>query len=174
MTSVLEGELTTAAKDILTGIQTSLKEARQQFIADMASMAPVGLTTQLRSIPGIGPYVAACLIGEIQDVRRFNSAKELIAYAGLDPKIRQSGRSLNATGRLSKRGSPHLRRALFIAANVARQHDPNFRSTYERKRNEGKRYTVATCVVAIDKTLKLAPSFWPFQSVKTCSKMGKS
>ncbi len=159
LATVLEEELTTAAKEMLTGIQTSLKEARQQFIADTLALAPAGLTTQLRSIPGIGPYVAACLIGEIQDMGRFNSAKALIAYAGLDPKIRQSGHSLNNTGRLSKRGSPHLRRALFIAANVARQHDPNFRGTYEKKRSEGKRYTVATCVVA-RQLLKTVRAVW--------------
>ncbi len=119
LTTVLENELTTAATEMLTGIQTALKEARQRFVADTLALAPAELTAQLRSIPGIGPYVAACLIGEIQDMQRFDSAKALIAYAGLDPKIRQSGHSLNHTGRLSKRGSPHLRRALFIAANVA-------------------------------------------------------
>lgn len=108
LADVLEDELTTAAKEVLSGIQTSLKEARQCFVADTLARAPAGLTAQLRSIPGIGPYVAACLIGEIQDMARFGSAKALIAYAGLDPKIRQSGHSLNSTGRLSKRGSPHL------------------------------------------------------------------
>jgi transposase len=159
LSDVLEDELTTAAKEMITGIQTAVKDTKAQFVTDTLAVAPKELVDQLRSIPGIGPYVAACLIGEIQDMQRFGSAKALIAYAGLDPKIRQSGHSLNVTGRLSKRGSPHLRRALFIAANVARQHDPNFRSTYDKKRNEGKKYTVATCVVA-RQLLKTVRAVW--------------
>lgn len=51
-------------------------------------------------------------------------------------------------GKLTKRGSPHLRRSLFIAANVARRFDPNLQALYDKKRAEGKSYTVATCVVA--------------------------
>lgn len=159
LSTALEDELTIAAKEMLAGIQTALKEAKAQFVTDTLAVAPRELTTRLRSIPGIGPYVAACLIGEIQDMQRFKSVKAVIAYAGLDSKIRQSGHSLNSTGRLSKRGSPHLRRAVFIAANVARQHDPNFRATYEKKRAEGKRHTVATCVVA-RQLLKTVRAVW--------------
>jgi transposase len=48
--------------------------------------------------------VAASIVGEIQDIHRFKVAKELIAFAGLDPKIRQSGKALNSTDRLTKRG----------------------------------------------------------------------
>lgn len=103
---------------------------------------------RLQTIPGIGPYVAASLIGEVQDMSRFATAKAFVAYAGLDPKIRQSGHTLNSTGRLTKRGSSYLRRSLFIAASVARQYDPNFKALYEKKRSEGKGYKVAVCVVA--------------------------
>ncbi len=57
---------------------------------------------------------------EIQDMTRFKRQKQLVAYFGLDPRIRQSGHTLNSTGRLTKRGSPYGRRAIFIAAGVAR------------------------------------------------------
>ncbi len=113
----------------------------------------------LRSVPGIGPFVAASLIAEIQDMRRFRNAKTLIAFAGLDPKIRQSGHSLNSTGRLTKRGSTHLRRSLFIAANVARRYDPYFKALYDKKRGEGKKYT-ATIIVVARKLLAITRRVW--------------
>jgi transposase len=154
-----EVELTQAAQGIMAAVQQQLKAARRQFVADTAANAPVGLMRRLQSIPGIGPFVAASLIGEVQDMQRFSSSKALMAYVGLDPKIRQSGHSLNATGRLSKRGSPYLRRNLFIAANIARQYDPYFKALYDKKRAEGKRYTVANIAVA-RKLLKVVRSVW--------------
>jgi transposase len=124
------------------------------------ALSAQGETFQLlQTISGVGPFVAANVIGELQDIRRFPKAKHLIAYAGLDTKIRQSGKALNSTGRLTKRGSSYLRHSLFIAANVARQHDPQFRALYDKKRAEGKTYKEATVVVA-RKLLLVARSVW--------------
>jgi len=159
ITELLEGELTNDAEKLLTGIQTAIRDARAQLYKDLATSAQGDIFRLLQSVPGIGPYVAASIVGEIQDVRRFKTAKELIAFSGLDPKIRQSGKALNSTGRLTKRGSRYLRRSLFIAANVARQCDPQFQALYDKKRAEGKSYTVATCVVA-RKLLLVARSVW--------------
>ena len=106
--------------------------------------------------------VAASLIGEIQDMEKFRGThglKALIAYAGLDPRIRQSRKSLNSTGRLTKRGSSHLRRSAFISANIARQHNPVLKAYYEKKRAEGKSYKVATCAVA-RKQLAIIRAVW--------------
>jgi transposase len=103
--------------------------------------------------------LTASLIGEIQDMRRFATTKTLVAYVGLDPKVRQSGNTLNSTGKLSKRGSSQLRRSMFIAANVSRQHDPNMKAFYDKKRAEGKTYTQATCAVA-RKLLTVVRAVW--------------
>lgn len=157
--SVLEDELSTAASELLVGIQTQFKAARAQFIAATAASAPPELMRLLRTIPGVGPYIAASLIGEIQNMQRFTTAKAVIAYAGLDPRIKQSGKCLNSTGRLTKRGSSYLRRTVFIAASVARRYDPQFKALYDKKRDEGKTYTVATCVVA-RKLLTVIRSVW--------------
>ncbi|MBI2450586.1 MAG: transposase [Candidatus Nealsonbacteria bacterium] len=77
--------------------------------------------------------------------------RELFARSQREPEvallqtiIRRSGHALNSYGKLTKRGSPYLRRALFIAANVARMFDPELKAYYEKKRSEGKCYTVAT------------------------------
>ncbi len=102
----------------------------------------------LTSIPGIGFKLAFILWTEIGNIKRFDHPKRLVAFSGLDPKIRQSGHCLNNQGKLTKRGSPHLRRALFIAASIARIHDPELKLYYQKKRSEGKRYTVAVCAVA--------------------------
>jgi transposase len=144
---------------MIAGIQASIKAARKQFIIGTATSAPAGLMQRLQTIPGVGPFIAASIIGEVQDIKRFRSAKEFIAFTGFDPRVRQSGHSLNNTGRLSKRGSPHLRRSIFIAANVARRYDPYFEAIYQKKRDEGKRYTVANIAVA-RKLLKVIRSVW--------------
>ena len=98
----------------------------------------------LTSIPGIGFKLALIIYSEIGDIARFNHPKRLVAFAGLDPKIRRSGKVINSTGKLTKRGSPRLRYAIFVAANIARMHDPDLKAYYEKKRQEGKRHTVAT------------------------------
>ena len=105
----------------------------------------------LQSIVGIGPHIAPSILAEIGDVTRFPSSKQLIAFAGFDPKQRQSGSSMNRTGRITKRGSPELRRVLFLAASVARRYDPELKLYYQKKRDEGKRYTPA--VVAVTQKL---------------------
>ena len=105
----------------------------------------------LRSIPGIGVTTAQTIVAEIGDINRFKDSKSLIAYAGMDPKVRQSGKLLQKNTRLTKRGSPHLRRAVFIAAGVGRQHDPELKAYYEKKREEGKRYKEA--IIAVSKKM---------------------
>jgi transposase len=159
MTKVLGEELSDTTKELMQAIQSSIAKARQQLYQDIASSADSEIYSLLQTITGIGPYVAASLIGEVQTMERFPTAKSLIAYAGLDPKIRQSGKVLNSTGKLTKRGSPHLRRSIFIAASVARQFDPSLKALYDKKRSEGKSYTVATCVVA-RKLLAITRRVW--------------
>jgi transposase len=102
----------------------------------------------LESITGIGWKSAFAIWSETGAIEKFASAKQLVAYAGFDPKIRQSGHSLNSQGKLTKRGSPYLRRALFLAANCARMHDPELKVYYWKKRGEGKKHTVAVCATA--------------------------
>jgi transposase len=96
----------------------------------------------LTTIPGIGPVTAATILGEIGDIHRFSSIEKLVAYAGIDPTIYESGQFQAREAHMSKRGSPHLRHALWMAASVARQHDPELRAYFEKRRAEGKAYGV--------------------------------
>lgn len=102
----------------------------------------------LGSIPGVGPTIAATLISEIGTVTRFSSGKALVAYAGLDPKVRQSGMTLKRNTRITKRGSPYLRRSIYIAASIAQRHDPELKNYFMKKTSEGKAYKEATVAVA--------------------------
>jgi transposase len=72
----------------------------------------------LTTIPGIGKKIAHILASEIGDINRFNNAKQLIAYCGIDPAVKQSGNFNGTRNRITKRGSPFLRKALYIAATV--------------------------------------------------------
>lgn len=96
--------------------------------------------TTITSIPGIGVLHGAIILSEIGDIYRFSSADKLAAYIGIDPSVHQSGDFVGAKTRMSKRGSPYLRRAVWMASVTAVQHDPMFKAYYEKKASEGMRY----------------------------------
>lgn len=95
--------------------------------------------TQLTSITGIGTTLAAVILSEIGgDISKFSSAAKLAAYAGIDPTVKQSGDFNGTRMKMSKRGSPYLRRAIWLASTIAAFKDPAIHALYERKRAEGK------------------------------------
>ncbi len=65
-----------------------------------------------------------------------------MAFAGLDPSVHQSGQFQAAHSHLSKRGSPYLRRAIWLATLTARRYDPQLAAYYQRKRNQGKHHNL--------------------------------
>jgi transposase len=100
------------------------------------------------SIPGIGPVTGGAIIGEIGDITRFGTPRKLQAFAGMDPKVTQSGQFAGTDNKISKRGSPYLRRAVYIAANIARIHDPIFKEHHDRLLTRGKHSKQALAAVA--------------------------
>lgn len=100
------------------------------------------------SIPGFGVKLSAIVHHEVGDMTRFRNVRALIAYAGLEPRMRQSGAQLNTTGRISKRGSAELRHALFIAANVACRWEPELKTYYQMKRAQGRTHVEVLCIVS--------------------------
>jgi transposase len=110
---------------------------------------------RLMTVPGVNVICAATFLAAIGDIRRFRSARALVAYLGLDPRVRQSGSEPARGGRISKRGSASVRWALVEAANsVVRQPGP-LHAFYQRlraRRGHGK------AVVASAR--KLASLFW--------------
>jgi len=96
----------------------------------------------LTSIPGIGDATAARLLGEIPDIHQFQSPKQLAAFAGVSPRLWQSGSSVRGMTRLAKTGNPRLRKALFYPALVAKVHNPPLRTFARRLEGAGKKKMV--------------------------------
>lgn len=92
----------------------------------------------LQTIPGIGEVTATVLLAELPEIKRFQSARQVAAFAGLTPKHRQSGSSIHGRARLSKMGSARIRRALYMPAVVARRCNPVIQDLARRLAERGK------------------------------------
>ena len=100
------------------------------------------------TIPGISFKIAGSILAEIGDISRFNSPAKLLAFAGLDPSMYQSGKFFSTHSVMVKRGSKYLRFALMTAARMVCLNDSTFNAFKDRKMDEGKHYMVAMGHVA--------------------------
>ena len=97
------------------------------------------------AMTGVDPSVGLQLIAEIGDVRRFAQKSSLVAFAGIDPGRDDSGSKVSNKGRIGKRGSPHLRKTLFVIMSILLQLRPKDDPVYQfldKKRSEGKPFCV--------------------------------
>jgi transposase len=110
---------------------------------------------RLMTVPGVNVIVAASFLAAIGDIRRFKSARNLVGYLGLDPRVSQSGAGPTTHGRISKQGSTRARHALVEACwSVVRQPGP-LKAFYERIRaRRGHRIAIVAAA------RKLACLFW--------------
>jgi transposase len=143
--------------------QIELYDEQNEIIETKIENVMKYFDSKITSVPGISGILGPIILGEIANVDRFTSVKKLIAFAGLDPIISQSGRFENKTGAISKRGSPLLRQALFLAANVARMNDENLKRFYDKKISEGKHHYSALNATAA-KLLRIV--FWVLKNNK--------
>lgn len=136
--------LITQAVDSLNAVYDALYILRGEMLR-LASLLPE--FDVVMSMYGAGEITGPQLMAEIGDVRRFTHKGALVAFAGMDAPPYQSGTFDSKSCRISKRGSPHLRRTLFQIASVILQHskpdDPVFRFM-DKKRAEGKHFYVYT------------------------------
>jgi transposase len=139
-----ESEADPKVNEVLESLRIQLERGAKELRAHLNTQTNPRLHKLLKTIPGIGPITADILLAEIGDIERFKDGKSLVAFAGFDPKVRQSGATLSRNTRLTKRGSPYLRQAIFFATSVAQLHDQEFKDYYQKKRNEGRGYTEAT------------------------------
>ena len=96
------------------------------------------LHSVIMTIPGIGFINGGMILGEIGDIHRFSEPKKLLAFAGLDPSVHQSGNFQAQRTRMSKRGSKVLRYALINAAHNVVKNNATFKAYYDAKRAEGR------------------------------------
>lgn len=99
-------------------------------------------------LKGIGALSGAAIIAEIGNFNNFNTAQQLLAFAGIDPGIRQSGDSIHSKGKMVKHGSAHLRMHIMNCAKTFMLHNPAINEYYWKKKNEGKYEYVALSHVA--------------------------
>ena len=92
----------------------------------------------LMKIPGFGYIQTAYLLATIENISRFDSPNKIMAMAGLDPKIRQSGQFKASRTRMSKRGNKLLRHTLIRSTNNVRKNSNTMKSYYLKKKSEGK------------------------------------
>lgn len=105
------------------------------------------LEPRILSIPGIGNLTGAMILGCIGNVQRFKDGICLVAYAGFDPSIHQSGQ-VSLKGHITKRGNKYLRRYLDNASTVAIRYNPVIKVLYHRLRAKGKSHRVAILACA--------------------------
>ena len=115
-----------------------LKERQIEEIESSIISHPLVIKSPLKQLKGINDIEIGYIMSAIISISRFASSKKLVAYAGLDPKIRQSGTWQAPRTRMSKRGNKLLRYALiWTAYNMSRYEGP-VRRYYELKRSQGK------------------------------------
>lgn len=102
----------------------------------------------ITTIPGIGDTLGAIILSEIGDIHRFDAPNKLVAFAGLDVRVTQSGEFTGTRQKISKRGSPYLRRAIWLAASRAAFCDPILSEYYQGLRARGKHHLTAVGAVS--------------------------
>jgi len=123
---------------VLETVHTMQKEMDR-----LASLLPEYKT--VLAMPGLGKILAPQVIAEIGDITRFHNKRALTAFAGLDAPPYQSGQFESRERKISKRGSPHLRRTLFLVVGILLLNQPQDDVVYQfmcKKRAEGKHYYV--------------------------------
>lgn len=127
-----------------------LIELFKQTIIDIDKEIKRLMTTiepPIESIPGISTILGSIILAEIKDIHNFRTSAQLLAFAGLEPSVHQSG-LIDNEGKMVKRGSTHLRWALIQAAKSVALWSPTFNSYLSKKLAQGKHYNVAVSHVA--------------------------
>jgi len=101
------------------------------------------LNSPLMTVPGISYRMAAIIIAETENFTNFDNPDQVLAYAGMEPSVYQSGQLTSTHAKMVKRGSKYLRYAIFNAAKFVCNWDPTFGKYLAKKRSQGKPYNVA-------------------------------
>lgn len=124
-------------------IEKQIEELEQQISVLLHQTNQV-----ITTISGIGDTLGAIIVSEIGDIHRFEAPGQLVAFAGLDVKVNQSGEFTGTKNKISKRGSPYLRRAIWLAASRAAFCDPTLSEYYQTLKARGKHHLTAIGAVA--------------------------
>jgi transposase len=123
---------------MLDFLDTQLKQVEQQLKVLVKQPALKPDYDLLVSVPGIGWTTAVALLSEVRDWRAFQHVNQIVAYAGLNPRLQQSGKSQATYTPLSKLGNPRLRKALYMPSINAKRWNPRIQDLHERMTANGK------------------------------------
>jgi transposase len=127
-----------------------LYEQRHELTKTLAQYCEAMMTEDLdilTSINGIAAITATAFLAEIGTISNFPSVKNLVAFAGIDPSVYQSGK-YEGSSRISKRGNRHLRRVIWLMTVCVIQHNPTFRDYFMRRRDAGQPFKKAVFATA--------------------------
>ena len=152
---------TAAAKHAVLESTRMLKEIENTLAEILSQMIDLASELKefqiLKSMPGIGDKLAVIFIAEIGDIRKFQSGKSLIGYAGIDSPPFESGKFTGTHRHISKRGNKHLRRTGYLIMKSIKAHHPLSNPVYEfmlKKESEGKAKKVAM-IAGFNKFLRI-------------------
>jgi transposase len=134
------------AEERSRAVLVAVEKEIQQLLKDISEGEKSDLADELSGLPGVSRSAISIVLG-LLGRRKFSSRNQLVAFAGIDLTIRESGTSVNCKRRLSKRGDPFLRKKLFQIAWALKMHNPEYQRYYEKKRQEGHHYF--TCLIAV-------------------------
>lgn len=131
--------------DLLEAAERSQQAIRERMAELYAEVDPAA---RLQSVPGLGDFLAAVVTGFIGEPGRFQSGDQVVAFSGLCPRKKRSGGVDTPNQPLTQHGDPTLRSCLYVAAEVARQYDPELQAFYYRLVKRGKHHKQAICALA--------------------------
>jgi transposase len=152
-----------AAVRLLLAQLDALKPIRKQLEDQIETLAR-GLPDYLASLPGASPASVVSLYGETDPIEAFTSPAQLIAFAGLDLVVSQSGEYQAPRRHISKRGSPFLRRTLWAMAHRACYQEGDLRNHWLRRKAQGLSHRESVTAVAV----KLCPVVWRIMTDRRC------
>lgn len=144
---LLDPRVEQVQNQLICALKASIKALEKQM-NDLCKMHFEASYKRLQSIPGVGPKTASMLITITRDFTAFESAKQLVAYIGLCPRIFQSGTSVKGKGAINKMGQPALRACLYMGAFSAMKRNPDCAKKAQQLKERGKHYRVIRVAVA--------------------------
>lgn len=143
-------EVTGSLKRRITALEQEKKALEQDLEKETKNVQAQDLEL-LTSIPGVGVRTACLLLAELGEVRRFAQARKLVAFAGLTPARFESGTSVARQSSISRLGSNHLRRVLYMPCLAAIRFNPVIRAFFNRlvARGKPKKAAVVACMAKL-------------------------
>lgn len=137
--------------ELMEEIGRRAKRVEKQMIAMYKALQPERILEQLR---GVGPVIAANIIAMIGNINRFKNARKFVNYCGLCPRKKQTGNS-DKKMKITKAGQALLKKSLYLAADTARNWDPEFAAYYARRYAKGDHHNYIVVALARKMALRV-------------------